>query len=84
MSKQKPRQIHTPSPPNTGIFLTNLRLLNLDRCNDWPSISTDVLTSKDAGPNQKARVAFVEWALFRLFKIWDAEEAEIVNFYSTD
>ncbi|SZF03514.1 unnamed protein product [Blumeria hordei] len=60
---------------NVAIFLTNLRLLNIDQRNDWPDISLLTFSTKDAHQNQKKRVRCVEWALYQLFTIWDPEEA---------
>jgi len=60
---------------NVSLFLTNLRLLDLDRQKDWPDITNETLsTKKDAQQNQKKRIQCVEWALYQLFAIWDPEE----------
>ena len=64
---------------NASIFITNLRLLDLDTQPDWPAITAQILTAKDALQNQKRRIQCVEWALYRLFEIWDPEEASIVG-----
>lgn len=70
--------VATPSfvgPSPLALFLTNLRLLDLDLLPDWPAISTETFVSSGAGvQGQKKRVHCVEWALFRLFSIWDPEE----------
>ncbi|RDW58107.1 hypothetical protein BP6252_13518 [Coleophoma cylindrospora] len=58
-------------PPYPSLFLTNLRLLDLDLRKDWPGITTAVLVSKDG----RKRIQCVEWALYQLFAIWDPEEA---------
>ncbi|KAJ4153576.1 hypothetical protein LMH87_010059 [Akanthomyces muscarius] len=60
--------------PNTAIptFLTNLRLLDLDLLEDWPDITT--ATFAGTTQNHKRRVQAVEWALYRLFEIWDPED----------
>ena len=66
--------------PSLGeLFLTNLRLLNLDRKEDWPNITARTYATKD-GPaqNQKLRIRCSEWALFRLFELWDPEETRDV------
>lgn len=36
-------------------------------------------TTKDSQQNIKKRIQCVEWALFRLFEIWDPEEAREVR-----
>jgi hypothetical protein len=61
------------------IFVTNLRLLDLDQRPDWPAIEPRTFSTKDAQQNQKHRIRCVEWALYRLFEIWDPEEARDVR-----
>ncbi|KAH9210010.1 HAUS augmin-like complex subunit 6 N-terminus-domain-containing protein [Leptodontidium sp. 2 PMI_412] len=61
-------------PSNITLFLTNLRLLDLDLRPDWPDISDLTFSIKDAQQNQKKRIQCVEWALFQLFALWDPEE----------
>lgn len=63
------------SPPNVSLFLTNLRLLDLDLLPDWPDLNLLTLTNKDATQGQKKRIQCVEWALYQLFALWDPEEA---------
>ncbi|KAK4130702.1 hypothetical protein BT67DRAFT_390124 [Trichocladium antarcticum] len=60
---------------NVSLFLTNLRLLDLDRHPDWPDISALTFSARDAAQGQKRRIQSVEWALFHLFTLWDPEEA---------
>ncbi|KUI68301.1 hypothetical protein VM1G_04607 [Cytospora mali] len=60
---------------NVSIFLTNLRLLDLDLLPDWPDINPLTFTNKDLAQGQKKRIQCVEWALFQLFWLWDPEEA---------
>lgn len=55
------------------LFISNLRLLNLDKRADWPDIDAQVFDIKDALHNQKRRIAAVEWALYRLFEMWDPD-----------
>ncbi|KAJ4363205.1 hypothetical protein N0V83_010325 [Neocucurbitaria cava] len=65
-------------PPNPlpasdiGLFVTNLRLLDLHLRNDWPGITVQTFSAKHA--DQKQRIGGTEWALFRLFEIWDPSE----------
>lgn len=61
-----------------SIFLANLRLLDLDKVPDWPSITPDAFAGTGA-QGQKRRVQCVEWALFKLFAIWDPEEMASVS-----
>ncbi|KAF7945071.1 hypothetical protein EAE96_009851 [Botrytis aclada] len=64
-----------PSGPSyVALFITNLRLLDLDLRDDWPDITAVTFSTKDAQQNQKKRIQSVEWALFQLFAIWDPEE----------
>ncbi|KAK0744853.1 HAUS augmin-like complex subunit 6 N-terminus-domain-containing protein [Apiosordaria backusii] len=58
---------------NVSLFLTNLRLLDLDLQPDWPDISTSTFNTKDAG-GQKKRIQCVEWALYHLFALYDRDE----------
>ncbi|KAI5205014.1 hypothetical protein E4T39_03282 [Aureobasidium subglaciale] len=66
----KPRSM---SPSNISLFVSHLRLLNLDQRQDWPDITVRIFDTKDALQNQKKRVSCVEWSLYRLFEIWDRE-----------
>ncbi|OMP89019.1 hypothetical protein BK809_0005740 [Diplodia seriata] len=59
---------------STALFVTNLRLLDFDLCDDWPDITVQTFATKDAQQNQKKRIQCTEWALFRLFELWDREE----------
>ncbi|KAJ4331671.1 hypothetical protein N0V95_009840 [Ascochyta clinopodiicola] len=54
------------------LFVTNLRLLDFDLRHDWPNITTQTFSAKNA--DQKQRISGAEWALFRLFEIWDPNE----------
>lgn len=58
------------------LFLTNLRLLDLDQEEDWPEITPATFSSKDATGGQKKRIQAVEWALYQLFNLWDPEETQ--------
>jgi hypothetical protein len=66
-------------PSNVTLFLTNLRLLDLDMRDDWPDITTLTFSTKDAQQNQKKRIQSVEWALYQLFALWDPEESRNVD-----
>lgn len=68
----------TACPSYISLFLTNLRLLNLDLRKDWPGITSITFSTKDAQQNQKKRIQCVEWALYHLFGIWDPEETRNV------
>jgi hypothetical protein len=63
------------SVSNVSLFLTNLRLLDLDLYPDWPDISASTFGTRDAAQGQKRRIQCVEWALYRLFTLWDPDEA---------
>jgi hypothetical protein len=63
-------------PSNITLFLTNLRLLDLDLKDDWPGITAVTFSTKDQ--NQKKRIQVVEWALYQLFALWDPEETRNV------
>ncbi|KAF2684334.1 hypothetical protein K458DRAFT_302494 [Lentithecium fluviatile CBS 122367] len=64
---------NNPLPPSdVKLFVTNLRLLDLDLRPDWPNITVQAFSSKNA--DQKQRMGAVEWGLFRLFELWDPVE----------
>ena len=65
--------------PFVSTFISNLRLLDLDKREDWPGITAQILSSKDAQQHQKKRIQCVEWALYRLFEIFDKEETRSVG-----
>ncbi|KAF7550647.1 hypothetical protein G7Z17_g5587 [Cylindrodendrum hubeiense] len=66
---------HGPSP--LSLFLTNLRLLDLDLRPDWPGIRPETFAAGGASAQgQKKRVQCVEWALYQLFAIWDPDETK--------
>lgn len=67
-----PIQINSP----ISTFLTNLRLLDLDCAEDWPAITANLFSAKDARVNQKQRIRCVEWALYRLFELWNPKETK--------
>ncbi|EOA83995.1 uncharacterized protein SETTUDRAFT_118945, partial [Exserohilum turcica Et28A] len=54
------------------LFVTNLRLLDFGQRQDWPDITVQTFSAKNA--DQRQRIAGTEWALFRLFEIWDPNE----------
>ena len=78
MSKQSATKLPTQAS-NASIFITNIRLLDFDQYDDWPLITAQILTGKDAQQNQKKRIQCVEWALYRLFELWDPEETRNVG-----
>ncbi|KAI1800386.1 HAUS augmin-like complex subunit 6 N-terminus-domain-containing protein [Daldinia bambusicola] len=64
------------STSNLALFLTNLRLLDLDQEPDWPGITFATFSTKDAAGGQKKRIQSVEWALYQLFTLWDYNETQ--------
>ena len=79
MSKQPAASAPTHAAPSISLLHTNLHLLDLDRRNDWPSISDQTFTSKNTLQNEKTRIQCVEWAFYRLFEIWDPVETKDVR-----
>ncbi|KAI0478601.1 HAUS augmin-like complex subunit 6 N-terminus-domain-containing protein [Xylariaceae sp. FL0804] len=61
---------------NVALFITNLRLLDLDHESDWPGITAATFSARDAAGGQKKRIQCVEWALYQLFLLWDYDEAQ--------
>jgi hypothetical protein len=68
-----------PGPANVTLFLTNLRLLELDLRDDWPDITAVTFSTSAKQENQKKRIQCVEWALYNLFALWDSEETRNVR-----
>ncbi|KAH4107406.1 hypothetical protein HBI56_148640 [Parastagonospora nodorum] len=68
----KPQPLNPSPAQDVRIFVSNLRLLDLDLKGDWPGISVQTFSAKNA--DQRQRIGGTEWALFRLFEIWDPDE----------
>ncbi|KAA8622302.1 HAUS6 N domain containing protein [Pyrenophora tritici-repentis] len=68
----KPQPVNSISVSDIKIFVTNLRLLDFDLRQDWPGITVQTFSGKNA--DQRQRIGGTEWALFRLFEIWDPNE----------
>ena len=75
----KGHSLPSPGPTSTSLFVTNLRLLDLDTLPDWPKITAQLLSSNEAQQNAKYRIRCVEWALYRLFELWDPAETREVR-----
>lgn len=73
----KTQLLNTNPATEIRLFVTNLRLLDLDQLEDWPGIAVQTFSAKNA--DQKQRIGGTEWALFRLFEIWDATETAQVE-----
>ena len=74
-----PSQISAQVPPELTLFIRNLRFLDLDLLPDWPVITSQTFRpSKDAHLKQTGRVQCAEWALYRLFELWDANQTKTV------
>ncbi|KAK3702259.1 hypothetical protein LTR37_014970 [Vermiconidia calcicola] len=50
-----------------SLFVTNLRLLNLDLLPDWPNITTSSFSNHDA----RTRTKCTEYALYQVFRLYD-------------
>ncbi|KAL8771047.1 MAG: hypothetical protein Q9209_003466 [Squamulea sp. 1 TL-2023] len=57
-------------------FIAHLRLLDLDQLEDWPALSAELFEPKHARKDQKQRIGCVEWALYRLFDLWNPKETK--------
>jgi hypothetical protein len=68
----KPQSLNPVPAPDVRLFVTSLRLLDFDLKNDWPGITVQTFSGKNA--DQRQRISGTEWALFRLFEIWDPNE----------
>jgi len=73
----KPALGNPLAPSDIKLFVTNLRLLDLDQRKDWPNITVQTFSAKNA--DQKQRIGAVEWSLFRLFELWDPVETSQVR-----
>jgi hypothetical protein len=78
-SRPLPPKSRSISSSNISLFVSNLRLLNLDQHQDWPDITIQTFDTKDALQNQKKRVSCTEWSLYRLFEIWDRDTTREVS-----
>ncbi|KAL6812909.1 HAUS augmin-like complex subunit 6 N-terminus domain-containing protein [Trichoderma sp. SZMC 28013] len=68
--------LNVAGPASLSLFLTNIKLLDLDQLPDWPEISAETFAASGTTlQDQKRRVQCVEWALYQLFVIWDPDEA---------
>jgi hypothetical protein len=56
------------------IFIRTLHLLEIDLLSDFPDISESTFHAAKAPTNLQQRVKGVEWALYRLFELYDPEE----------
>jgi len=83
-STTKPQTLNPAPASDIKLFVTNLRLLDFDLKSDWPGITAQTFSGKNA--DQRQRIGGAEWALFRLFEIWDPGETAQVcrngNIYS--
>ncbi|PGH20087.1 hypothetical protein AJ80_03737 [Polytolypa hystricis UAMH7299] len=60
-----------PAPSHITVLVRNLKLLQFDRRPDWPNIT--VRTFGSSQQDLRQRIKAVEWSLYHLFMIWDAE-----------
>ena len=68
----KPATLNPMPASDIKLFVTNLRLLEFDLREDWPYLTVQTFSAKNA--DQRQRIGGTEWALFRLFEIWDPNE----------
>lgn len=61
------------------IFVTALLALKLHERSDWPSITLTTFVINNVLQNQKNRTRCIEWALYRLFEIWDPKQTKEVS-----
>jgi hypothetical protein len=73
----KPQAVNLIPVSDVRLFVTNLRLLDFDLRPDWPGITIQTFSAKNA--DQRQRIGGTEWALFRLFEIWDPSETAQVG-----
>lgn len=73
----RPKPLDWAAPSHLIVFIRNLKLLQLDKRDDWPNITLRALSP--SSQNQRQRIRLVEWALYYLFTIWDPEHAQNVR-----
>ncbi|KKY21495.1 hypothetical protein UCRPC4_g03599 [Phaeomoniella chlamydospora] len=61
-------------PTHITTFLRVIRLLNLDKLEDWPGISEATFSGRAVSQNLQQKLKGTEWALYRLFELWDPQE----------
>lgn len=84
-AQQGPSSHHgaIPIASPLSLFLTNLKLLDLDLLEGWPGISHETFaTASVNAQGQKKRIQCVEWALFHLFALWEPDETASVSHLS--
>ena len=59
-------------------IVKNLKFLDLDTTKDWPLITIETFAANDSVKNQKNRIQSAEWALYKLFEIWDIKNTRDV------
>ena len=59
--------LQVPSSNTISLFLTNLRLLDLDLNQDWPNITTSSFFDLDA----RTRLRCTEYTLYQLFRLYE-------------
>lgn len=63
---------------NIAIFVRTLHLLDLDLLPDFPSITESTLrVSSKAPSNLQHRVKSIEWALYRLYELYDPDDTRV-------
>ena len=66
-----------------SLVITNLRLLEIEKRDDWPKASEQTFLTLDWTQIRVENIRFTEWILYRLFEIWDADlTKEVSNIYS--
>lgn len=81
----KPQQTHSnpqllwSGRGSIDVFIRCLHLLDLDILPDWPGLSAQSFSTKHTQQNLQHRLKGVEWALYRLFEIYNLEETRNVG-----
>lgn len=70
-TNSEPRPSISNASPDLNLFLRNLRLLDLDKLKDWPDLTVETYSKTSDVSLQRNRVRGTEWALYRLFELWD-------------
>lgn len=71
-----PRAVAWPGRSHISTFVHTLHLLDLDQLEDWPNVSLSTFGPKS---NLQHRLRCVEWALYRLFELYDVRTTRDVS-----
>lgn len=69
-----------PGRSHVSTFVRSLHLLDLDQLEDWPQVTIQTFGAR---ASLQHRIRCVEWALYRLFELYDAKATRDVGLWPT-